>query len=260
MARHFSEEEARRIFARAAERQHRRPALGEGLTLEDLQAIGREAGIDPAHVAAAAAEDATPYQPPMWAGVPLRTQRVRRLVGPVDDAAWGRVLDVLRERHQTPGAVEHIGDRRSWTAYEGSLQGERVRIETTSEGTELTVESGVASEKGAAYGLSGMMVSLGALMGVGGAATGKTGLLWFALAMAVMTVAVLLVTRVSARRRAGTRPLEMDALADRIERIAASSAPSLPNEAPGSRLDPLCLDAGPEVGEVAPQPRSRTRT
>lgn len=260
MARHFSEEEARRIFARAAERQHRRPALGEGLTLEDLQAIGREAGIDPAHVAAAAAEDATPYQPPMWAGVPLRTQRVRRLVGPVDDAAWGRVLDVLRERHQTPGAVEHIGDRRSWTAYEGSLQGERVRIETTSEGTELTVESGVASEKGAAYGLSGMMVSLGALMGVGGAATGKTGLLWFALAMAVMTVAVLLVTRVSARRRARTRPLEMDALADRIERIAASAAPSLPDEAPGARLDPLYLDAGPEVGEVAPQPRSRTRT
>lgn len=253
MARHFSEEEARRIFARAAERQHRRPALGEGLTLEDLQAIGREAGIDPAHVAAAAAEDATPYQPPMWAGVLLRTQRVRRLVGPVDDVAWGRILDVLRERHQTSGAAEQIGDRRSWTVYEGSLLGERVRIETTPEGTDLTVESGLAPEKGAAYGLMGMVGALGAL-------GGKPPLLWFALAMAVLMVNVPIVTRVSARRRAKTRPAEMDALADRIERLAASAPQAHVGEAPAPRLDPALLDAAPEVGDAASSSRSRTRT
>ena len=252
MARHFSEEEARRIFARAAERQHRRPALGEELTLEDLQAIGREAGIDPAHVAAAA-EDAAPYQPPMWAGVLLRTQRVRRLVGPVDDVAWGRILDVLRERHQTSGAAEQIGDRRSWTVYEGSLLGERVRIETTPEGTDLTVESGLAPEKGAAYGLMGMVGALGAL-------GGKPPLLWFALAMAVLMVNVPIVTRVSARRRAKTRPAEKDALADRIERLAASAPQAHVGEAPAPRLDPALLDAAPEVGDAALSSRSRTRT
>lgn len=260
MARHFSEEEARRIFARAAERQHSGPALGEGLTLEELQAIGREAGIDPEHVAAAAAEDVGPYRPPMWAGVPIRTQRVRRLAGPVDDAAWGRILDVLRERHQTPGAAEQIGDRRSWTVHEGSLHGERVRIETTPGGTALTVESGLAPEKGTAVGLTVMAGFLGALMGVVGAVKDKPSLLWFAFVMAVLVVVVPLVTRASARRRARTRPAEMDALADRIERIAASAPPSHVGAAPAPRIHPVHLDAALEVGEVAPSSRSRTRT
>jgi hypothetical protein len=56
--RRYSDEEAARIFERAASAEAQRPRAptGQGLTLADLQQIGVEAGIEPALVAQVAHE------------------------------------------------------------------------------------------------------------------------------------------------------------------------------------------------------------
>ena len=75
----FSADEARRIFARAARRQHAAPSA-DGLTMAELQAIGQEAGLDADLVAAEAmAERGGQATQATWHGVPVGFERSRLL-------------------------------------------------------------------------------------------------------------------------------------------------------------------------------------
>ncbi|MGB3544110.1 hypothetical protein, partial [Rubrivirga sp.] len=53
-ARRFTTPEIEDVFARAAAAQVRDQEANLGLSMEELQAVGAEAGLDPVHVAAAA--------------------------------------------------------------------------------------------------------------------------------------------------------------------------------------------------------------
>jgi hypothetical protein len=137
----FREEEVAEIFEAAARRGPGSTALTspEGLTLAELQAIGREVGLAPAHIAEAAA------------AVELRRGALRRndlgmtvsvgrtvdLPRAPTDREWEMLVADLRETFRARGRVGTRGDVREWNngnlhAYvEPTLDGYRLRLGTT---------------------------------------------------------------------------------------------------------------------------------
>ena len=113
MSRRYSQDEAQRVFARAARRPHAAPSP-DGLTAEDLAEIGREGGLDPALVPAEAALETGDTPETTWHGLPATYKRSRLIPGRVSDAEWGRVVDVLRDAFGVAGMVERVGERREW--------------------------------------------------------------------------------------------------------------------------------------------------
>jgi hypothetical protein len=125
--RRFDDEEVAEILARAT--QPDRGADGPpsanrgGLTLAELQSIGAEVGIAPERIAAAAREirlrAATP--PPIrFLGAPASAAYIVPLPGPLDDAAWDRLVAHLRSTFAAQGRVSRSGSIRSWR--NGNLQ------------------------------------------------------------------------------------------------------------------------------------------
>ena len=121
--RRYSEAELRAIFERAAKRQEEasraEAASREHLTLRELQEIGGASGIDPAHIAAAAAELAgmTPTKPAhTFLGTPTEVARTRVFPGPVSDEAWARMVAEVRRTFDDDGSIGQIGQMREWTA------------------------------------------------------------------------------------------------------------------------------------------------
>lgn len=118
----YSDTEAHAIFARAAGRQQDVREADErarfGLTLAELQAVGAEAGIEPAHVAAAARalDVGEPGAVRTVLGVPDRVHVTRALPVPLGDAGWTALVDALRQSFGQEGRVEHLGARRTWSA------------------------------------------------------------------------------------------------------------------------------------------------
>ena len=107
MDRQFSEDEAREVFARAAERQHEVRSKGEGLSLDELRAIGREAGLDPEHIEAAARAVATGEPETGRTGLgPLPSGVFRTVVLPsgITSSRTRAGRSPPRARSPTPGA------------------------------------------------------------------------------------------------------------------------------------------------------------
>lgn len=262
MSRQFSEDEARRIFARAAERQHTASPVEGSLSMDELQAIGREAGIDPAHIAAAVAEADTPPAP-TWLGAPLRHRTVRHVGGAVSDAAWGRIVEHLRTMAPTADEVEEIGDRRMWTSNPAMPgYGARVMLVPDGDGTRLTVESARGPQDAFVYtmgGITGMMGGIGLLAWL---AKGKASGLVMMLLMLAVFVVFAAGGIVSHRRRARSAPAETERLADTLARLAAPAvAPASRDRQPDADLAPrLDLDAlgdAPDSDARARDARSR---
>jgi hypothetical protein len=142
--RRYSDDEVAAIFARATETQQEAPrhsTPGEGMTLAELQEIGREVGIDPDEVARAARSlEAAPAirQPPpaRYLGLPVGVAHVVELPYRMTEAAWERLVVDLRETFDAPGRVRSDGTFRQWS--NGNLQvlvepygeGQRVRFRT----------------------------------------------------------------------------------------------------------------------------------
>lgn len=161
--RRYSEEDVAAIFQRAAEAQQsarRQLPAGEGMTLAELQEIGREVGIPPELVAQAArsVDLAGRSTSQRFLGLPIGVGRTVDLGRPLSDAEWEQLVVDLRDTFDARGIVRYDGPFRQWT--NGNLQalleptptGHRVRLRTT---------------KGDARGL--MSAGLG-FLGVAGAA------------------------------------------------------------------------------------------
>ncbi|HEX6317179.1 MAG TPA: hypothetical protein VFZ73_20050 [Gemmatimonadaceae bacterium] len=139
--RRYTDEEVAEIFARASEtEQATRRALpaSEGMTLAQLQEIGREAGLAPELVAQAARtiDQPRPPAPPVFLGLPIGAARTVRLERRMTDDEWERLVVDLRETFNARGVVRIDGSLRSWS--NGNLQalvepdgdGQRVRFRT----------------------------------------------------------------------------------------------------------------------------------
>lgn len=162
--RRYSDEEVSEIFARAAEAERstpRRLLSGDGMTLDQVQQIGREAGIAPELVARAAVSLDEPAQPTVrkFLGFPLGVGRTVKLDRRLTDDEWERLVVDLRETFEARGVVRTDGSFRQWT--NGNLQ---VLVEPDGAGQQIRLRTlrGGAREM--------MMVGLG-LFGVAGVST-----------------------------------------------------------------------------------------
>jgi len=170
MNRQFSEDEAREVFSRAAERQQADAAKGQGLSLDELREIGRAAGLDPAHVEAAArsvALGAPEHGRTMVGPVPRGVYRTVTLAEPPSDALWARVVADARRTFEAQGKTTEVGPIREWR--NGNL---RVSLEPAGDGSRLHLRSHrsdvpQALGAGAVFALAGLVVGLMTLVGAG---------------------------------------------------------------------------------------------
>ncbi|HEX9565347.1 MAG TPA: hypothetical protein VF981_15305 [Gemmatimonadaceae bacterium] len=218
--RRYSDEEVAAIFERAAETQHAPRAViprREGLTLADMQEIGRDVGISPDLVARAARSiDREPAAKRTLAGMPVGVGRTVQLARRISDEEWERLVVDLRETFDARGVVRNEGRFRSWT--NGNLQ---ALVEPGPSGDRLRLET----RKGNAFGLlAGGLVSLG-----GAAAVLLTSVVSGDVAGASRPATLLaligtgLIAWVAVRLPgwARLRRQQMDAVAERLERSAA---------------------------------------
>ena len=257
----FTEEEARQIFARAAERQHAVEARGEGLSLKELQEIGREVGLDPEHVAAAVAElrSGLPVEPVVVAGVDVTPRRVRVLPGELTDEVWEQMVGRLRQTFGAKGIPSEVGRRREWTS--GPTSNLHVVAEPVAGGTSVTLET--ARDSGAAGLWLAPATGGGAvlLFLVLAALQGKLGdpVLWgFVVAFLVFGVVGAVWGRTSLRRWSDTRTGQFEGLLDQFELLMRTTPEPLA-EAERPRLDLDALE-GPEPPRGAAESRRRTRS
>jgi len=144
--RRYRDDEVREIFelatrlARAPD-----PTSADGLTLEELQEIGRDVGVSPDRVArAAAALDRPVEERPRRTllGAPIAVSRSVVLPRPPTDREWEVLLAELRETFQARGKTGGVGNSRHWRngnlhAYvEPTEGGYRLRLETLKSGAD----------------------------------------------------------------------------------------------------------------------------
>ncbi|MEM1056189.1 MAG: hypothetical protein AAGI52_11730 [Bacteroidota bacterium] len=272
----FTEEEAQRIFARVAERQHYAREGDHGLTLAEMQEAARASGLDPSLVAAVAMEMRSAIEdgdedPTFW-GAPLRIRRTRVLPVDVDEDGWARIVTELRRAFDTPGVPTEIGRQREWTS---TTAGSGVPIHVTltpGEGTStITIEQSIAKQARGSEWILPLGILPVVLLAGFFQAIGEAGARIWWLPVLVGLVMSLVVGGLWFGWRNWGRKTEQrfERAMDRVELAARDAASELaPVSAPpasvpsweesSSREEPrLSLDALPQADALEP---SRTRT
>ena len=167
--RRFNEAEVAAIFERATEAQQagrRQLPSGEGMTLSDLQDIGREVGISPELIvqAATAIDRAGRPTARSFLGLPVGVGRTIDLDRKLTDEEWDRLVVDLRETFDARGTLKHEGSFRQWT--NGNLQalleptetGHRIRLRTVKADARALMSGGLMLLLVAAVGLVGALL------------------------------------------------------------------------------------------------------
>ena len=162
--RRFNDEEVAAIFQRATEAQQdpgrRLPSgeSGEGLTLAELQEIGRQVGIAPElviHAAASLVQAGSPTSR-KFLGLPIGVGRTIELDRKLSQDEWERLVVDLRETFDARGITKQEGSFRQWT--NGNLQvlveptanGHRIRLSTVKADARAWMRGGLVTLGGAA--------------------------------------------------------------------------------------------------------------
>lgn len=140
--RRYRDEEVREIFELAARRdvgQLPSASAADGVTLADLQDIGRDVGLEPTAVAhaAVALEAQTPKSFLRTSvGMPVGVGRIVPLPRPLTDSEWERLVAELRTTFGARGRVSTQGGLREWVngnlhaCIEPAEEGSRLRLGT----------------------------------------------------------------------------------------------------------------------------------
>lgn len=140
--RRYSEADVAEIFRVAADLEHSGPraiARTDGLTLSELQQIGKEAGFSPEAVAQAVrlhAGDGS-ASTSRFLGLPLGVAHTVELDRPLADTEWEQLVGQLRDTFEAKGAIKYEGPFRQWSngnlhvLVEPTATGHRVRFRTT---------------------------------------------------------------------------------------------------------------------------------
>lgn len=228
--RRYSEQEVAEIFKQAAEAQHtgrRQLPAGEGMTLTDLQEIGREVGI-PAELVAQAAGALERGGVPAsrrFLGLPLGVGRTVELERRLTDEEWDGLVVDLRETFNARGVVRVEGSLRQWT--NGNLH---ALLEPTSAGQRLRLRTLNGNARSLlTLGLSGIVFS--ATIGVAAAFTGSLGNAAEVLApLALFGAGMFGLGALRLPRWAQNRARQMEGVAARLTLLA--------NSPPTDRLSP----------------------
>ena len=169
--RRYDDKETAAIFRIAAEGQPTplQPASGdEGLTLADLQQVGREVGISADAVAQAAVtlDVRRGSSQRTLLGLPIGLERTVALDRRLTDDEWERLVVQCREVFHARGVTRSEGTLREWT--NGNLQvlleptatGHRLRFTTLHGGAVASISAGLA-----ALGVTSALIVATALSG-----------------------------------------------------------------------------------------------
>ncbi|HKA57302.1 MAG TPA: hypothetical protein VKD28_01700 [Gemmatimonadales bacterium] len=212
--RRYTDKEIAAIFRAATDGPASPPEVPreEGLTLPDLQAIGREVGIAPEAIARAAnGLDVTRGLARSFLGLPLGVARTVNLNRRLTDDEWERLVVQLREVFDARGSTRSDGSLRQWT--NGNLQvlleptesGHRLRFRTMHGGAQASIAMGFVC-----FGAAAVTTLITALTGSLGEALGGIAFLGAAGSLFVAVGALRL------PRWARIRGKQMDALAAQI--------------------------------------------
>ena len=158
----YTEEEVALILRRAAEL-----APAQTMSLQELEGVASEAGIDTALIRRAALElrergrDPAPLDQSGVFG-PTRTVYERVAAGSIGPQAWSQIVAEIRRHVDEPGAIDEIGEELIWRSRaRGQSSGRDVRVVVTprSGKTLVRVEENTAALAGGLYG--GLMGGLG---------------------------------------------------------------------------------------------------
>ena len=223
--RRYNDKEMAAIFRAATEGQQspqREVPSDEGLTLVDLQAIGREVGISPAAVAQAAQalDIRQGAASRTFLGLPIGVARTVNLNRRLSDQEWEQLVVQLRDVFDARGATRSDGSLRQWT--NGNLQ---VLLEPTATGHRLrfrTVHGAARASIGAGFAALGVTAAVAMTSAIGGHLGDAIPGILFLLAVGVgMTVSGALRLPGWARLRGR----QMDALAAQIATPPNSAPP-----------------------------------
>jgi hypothetical protein len=216
--RRFNEEEVAAIFEKATEAQQtdrRQLPSGEGMTLGDLQDIGRQVGISPELIGQAAKSIDRAGRPTSrsFLGLPIGVGRTIELDRKLTDAEWDRLVVDLRETFDARGTLRHEGSFRQWT--NGNLQalleptetGHRIRLRTLKGDAVAMMIGGLGM-----LGVASAAIIYAALRG----AFGDAGMLSSLGLLATMGVAMFGIGGLRLPRWARTRQRQMEEIAGRL--------------------------------------------
>jgi hypothetical protein len=222
--RRYRDDEIAAIFEAAAtakESGRRASSAAGGLTLTELQSIGRDVGVPPERIAEAAAaldrgRDMLPRRRDL--GMPISTGRTVDLPRAPTAREWDLLVGELRRTFNAKGKDSSRGDLRSWS--NGNLQ---AHIEPTETGYQLRI--GTLKGDAAAVnrlGIGGMLAGLV----VFGVVTATSGLdLAGPLVLGGMGAAALTYNAVRLPRWARERERQMEHIAARVRAIVARADP-----------------------------------
>lgn len=234
--RRYSEDEVAEIFERATEEQHKlavRPSSpSEGLTLQELQDIGRDVGISHELVASAARslEVAAPSPQRKLLGLPIGVGRTVELERPLTDSEWHQLVVDIRETFDARGRLKDEGAFKQWT--NGNLE---VLLEPTAAGQRLRMRTLKGSATGMIVG-GGAMLGFSAFILVEMLATGTLADRFVGLVTIVaIGLGLLAPTVLQLPGWARLRRSQMESIAERAMLMASSDpAGSGPTRSPGS--------------------------
>ncbi len=193
--RRFNEAEVAAIFERAAEAQqisqHQLPS-GEGMTLSDLQDIGREVGFSSEQLARSAKAIELSGRPTSrhFLGLPVGVGLTVDLARTLSAEEWEQFVADLRETFDARGIVKSEGSLRHWANgnlhafLEPTATGHRVRLRTVKGDARGLLLAGLGTMGFAAVAmissaLRGVPVDAGFLSSLGLLATGGAGMFAF---------------------------------------------------------------------------------
>lgn len=251
-AHRFSEPEIQEVFARAAAAQERadRESADLGLSMEELQSVGAEAGLDPALVAAAARAVASGEPDDgreALLGLPVGVRRAASLDVPPSDDLWAFLVADLQDTFSARGKTERIGESRIWR--NGNL---RATLSPSGDGARLRLQSNRREDTQRLL----LASAINAAVAVFVATTQSDGSATMVLTLVAAGLALMAVIRQFAWTR--TREDQMEAVIARAQRSAGTFAPATEAQpVPAARLDLLDLgDASTEAGRAERRVRS----
>ncbi|MBA2684645.1 MAG: hypothetical protein H0U66_09165 [Gemmatimonadaceae bacterium] len=222
--RRYDDEEIAAIFQKAAEGPQSTSLSAphsEGMTLAELQEIGREAGIAPDAVARAAQSLAirSPSDVRTFLGMPLEVGRTIDLGRRLTDEEWEQLVGELRVVFKARGNVSSGGSLRQWT--NGNLQ---ALLEPTPTGHRLRLSTVKGDVRGWTM-LGSISLTGSAAVAMGAAAAGHFGASIDAVVMLALVGAGSIANgALRLPSWARTRGRQMDAIAERLALESSSTS------------------------------------
>ncbi len=157
--RKYSDEQSAAILARTAELSAQSSAHSSGLTLDELERVAADAGLDPALVRKAAADVARGTEParaPSWTTRwfgPTELKYEAEIQGEIDDDARQAILEAIHRALPAAGQVSTVGKLMTFTIADPT-NGRALRVTVASDrgSTRIMVHERLGALMGGIYG------------------------------------------------------------------------------------------------------------